>query len=307
MRIDYADWIACHHSDKQLFVAAWQPAQYASGLHHIEVRVTDAGGRRNTLRQPFSIDGTHTAFPLLARIVLMCDVSVVFKCLFAVAASLCVAPLLFFRGWHWLAGRDLVCRPTLQRVRIADGHSDGSGCVGGGGGGSSWCTELMRSAFRRYWFLSTINTLTLPLIVYIVFLCVGPWAYGEVVDGHWGWIFAWGIYVNGGYLPGSLTYLYGFFQLVMCQLPLMCIFGQCVDERYRRLVGVPEKMRNGWTRRCAHVPFALIVAVEVVLAVFFWNAYGPLAFVCGPFRTWSVVLHVVLWWIARRVPDESIR
>lgn len=293
---DREPWIECQQTGKHLFVAPWQPAAYAHGLHQLEVRVSDASGRQHSVRQLFSVDGQRDTFPLLARIVLMCDASVVFRCLFALAAALCVAPLLFFRGWHELAQRGWACRPAFS-------------CRGSGGGGgiAAALCACTRSVFRRFWILSTVNRLAVPLVAYIAYLCVGPWAYGEVIDGHWGWIFSWGIYVNGGYLPGSLTYLYGFFQLVMCQLPLMWIFGRCVEERYCRLVGVLEKPRGGWARRFDHLPFVLIVAVEVVLAVFFWNAYGALAFVCGPFRTWSVVLHVALWWMARHVPEQSLR
>lgn len=290
VRIDVGPWLNCVPADDltQLFVAAWTPNDYAHGLHQLEVRVSDASGRQQSVQHTFSIDGTRTSFPLLARLVLMCDVSVVFRCLFAVAASLCIAPLVFLRVWHELARHGRACRPAQTTGRSADG-------------------ARTRSLCRAVWLLASVNRLALPLVGYVVYLCVGPWAYGEVIDGHWGWIFAWGIYVNGGYLPGSLTYLYGFLQLVMCQLPLMYILGRCVDARFRRLVGVPEKPRAKWQRKFAHAPFVLIVAVEVVLAIFFWYAYGMLAFLCGPFRTWSVVLHIVLWWTARHVPEQSVR
>jgi len=41
----------------------------------------------------------------------------------------------------------------------------------------------------------------------------GPWSVGEVIEGYTGVIFAWGIIVNGTYLPGSFTYAYGFLQV----------------------------------------------------------------------------------------------
>ena len=41
----------------------------------------------------------------------------------------------------------------------------------------------------------------------------GPWSIGAVIEGHVGAIFAWGILVNGSYLPGSFTYAYGFLQV----------------------------------------------------------------------------------------------
>lgn len=35
----------------------------------------------------------------------------------------------------------------------------------------------------------------------------------EVIDGHTGLMFVWGLYVKGALLPGSLTYVYGIFQV----------------------------------------------------------------------------------------------
>lgn len=53
-----------------------------------------------------------------------------------------------------------------------------------------------------------------PLTLYAVYITVGPWSIGAVIEGHVGAIFAWGIIVNGAYLPGSFTYAYGFLQVV---------------------------------------------------------------------------------------------
>lgn len=41
----------------------------------------------------------------------------------------------------------------------------------------------------------------------------GPWFMAEVIDGHTGLMFVWGLYVKGALLPGSLTYVYGIFQV----------------------------------------------------------------------------------------------
>lgn len=41
----------------------------------------------------------------------------------------------------------------------------------------------------------------------------GPWFMAEVLDGHTGLMFVWGLYVRGALLPGSLTYIYGIFQV----------------------------------------------------------------------------------------------
>ena len=50
----------------------------------------------------------------------------------------------------------------------------------------------------------------------------GPWLVGEIMEGHTGVIFAWGMFVHGSYLPVPLTYLYGVLQVKYCLL-LPCV------------------------------------------------------------------------------------
>ena len=60
-----------------------------------------------------------------------------------------------------------------------------------------------------------------PLIVWIWYhlvtlwptCLVGPWFIGELVDGHLGVSAVWGVYVNGAFVPGTLTYIYGLIQV----------------------------------------------------------------------------------------------
>ena len=37
----------------------------------------------------------------------------------------------------------------------------------------------------------------------------GPWFLGELLEGHTGVVFVWGMFVYGSYLPLCLTYVYG--------------------------------------------------------------------------------------------------
>lgn len=42
----------------------------------------------------------------------------------------------------------------------------------------------------------------------------GPWFIGEVIDGHNGACFAFGVFVDGHFLEGSLTYVVGVIQVI---------------------------------------------------------------------------------------------
>lgn len=166
------------------------------------------------------------------------------------------------------------------------------------------------SLIQRFWILSTVDRIFWPILGYCFYLSIGPWSIGEVIDDHIGVIFIWGIYIDGAYLPGSLTFLYGFFQLLLCQFPLICIYAACVEKRYKRYIGLPMKQYRATPfalRKMSQIPFCLIMTIEVALAVFFGIAYGTLAFLLGPFRTWSVILNFTLWYMARNVPDQCLK
>lgn len=79
--------------------------------------------------------------------------------------------------------------------------------------------------------LSTIDRLFFPLALYPIYLTIGPWAFGYIVEDNLGIIFAWGIFIRGAYLPGSFTYAYGFLQMLIFQFPLVLIIAKCVKYR----------------------------------------------------------------------------
>lgn len=66
---------------------------------------------------------------------------------------------------------------------------------------------------RKLWMLSAVDVTFWPLVLYPVYLTFGPWSIGYLVEDHIGIVFAWGIFVNGTFLPGSFTYVYGFIQV----------------------------------------------------------------------------------------------
>lgn len=41
----------------------------------------------------------------------------------------------------------------------------------------------------------------------------GPWFIGELIDGHSGACFAFGVFIDGHFLEGSLTYVVGVVQV----------------------------------------------------------------------------------------------
>lgn len=166
---------------------------------------------------------------------------------------------------------------------------------------------IVTKVVQHYWILSSVNRIFWPVILYCFYLGFGPWVFCDIVDGHYGIVFAWGIYLNGTFLPGSLTYIYGFTQLLLCQIPMNWVFSRSLVKRYYEAIGMPAKSHRGWWKKFFRALFYLIMTVEVALAIFFGLLYGAMAFFLGVSRTWSVAMNIYLYYLARNVPDHALR
>lgn len=206
VKVDDGSWQNCTHVQGPLYVHPWDPNLYAVGIHHIHVIIKDVAGRQKITTQPFSLDGTRMSFQVLPRLALMSNISTVFQFLFGTLLALCVLPLCILKYLH-----KLVKARKLQRPRLS--------------------SNFFQNWIRKMWILSTVDRVFYPLVLYALYLTVGPWSIGEVIEGYTGIIFAWGIIVNGAYLPGSFTYAYGFLQMCTFQLPMTLILAHSVDMR----------------------------------------------------------------------------
>lgn len=273
----------CKQMNANLYVVPWDPTIYREGLHYMTVTVIDNDSRENQVVQPFRFDEKQSLhFDPIALFVLYTDATLIFKSVFWFSLFLCVSPLIFFRIWH-----ELVKAGTVRRMR-----------------GS--CRGAM-SIVQHYWLVSAVDRIFWPVVLYCFYLAFGPWVFCDIVDGHYGIVFAWGIYLDGAFLPGSLTYLYGASQLLFCQFPLNWVFSRCLAKRYFEVLKMPAKSHRGWWKKFFRALFYLIMTVEVALAIFFGLLYGALAFLLGVSRTWSVVMNLYLYYLARNVPDNALR
>ncbi|KAG8240349.1 hypothetical protein J437_LFUL000824 [Ladona fulva] len=164
---------------------------------------------------------------------------------------------------------------------------------------------LMSDISKIFLFGTMLIVCVVPLSIIKLMhkLVKGPWSIGEVIEKHTGVIFAWGTIIRGAYLPGSFTYAYGFFQMLSYQLPLTLFLAHCVDNRFYYF----RAKRSHLKRFCFHFPFVVIVSLQVMFAYFFWLAYGTMAFLLGPLRTWSIALGIVLWQYAINLPEKCLR
>lgn len=217
--------------------------------------------------------------------------------------ALCIAPLILLRIWHQLIiGTTFIefrkLKINCHSIHFTAGYLSRR---------RSSCRASM-SWFQKLWIMSTINRMFWPIVLYCIYVAVGPWAICEVVDGQWGALFIWGVYVNGRFFPGSLTYIYAFSQLTFCQFPLIWIFSKCTAKRYYQVIGMPTKNHRGSVlRKFFRITYYIIICIEILLAIYFGVYYGAIAFIIGPFRTWSVVMNIYLYYFAQKLPEQMLK
>lgn len=77
--------------------------------------------------------------------------------------------------------------------------------------------------------------------------------------------------------------------------------------RFQYQVLKPGKSKTLLGQIGLHLPFIIILSIQLLMAYFFWLAYGTLAFLLGPLRTWSVIIALVLWHQALILPEKCTR
>ncbi|KAL1489693.1 hypothetical protein ABEB36_013633 [Hypothenemus hampei] len=281
VRIDKEPWTDLKHIKGPLYVTSWDASKYNRGLHYIEVYVKDTEGREKTEKSPFALDGTKLTFGVLPRLALMSNLSYIFWSFFIVTLIVYLLPLILMKYFHKAITAGFFAQPRLK-----------GNCI------KCWT--------KRLWILTTVNRIFWPMVLYPLYLVFGPWSVGYIVEDYIGVIFSWGIFVDGAFLPGSFTYAYGFIQMITFQIPLTFILISTVYQRYNQLSLKPGKASFKRTI-VAHLPFAIVFTIQVIMAYLFWLAYGTMAFILGPLRTWSLVLAAIVYYTALHLPESCFR
>merc|ERR1719471_872400 len=136
--------------------------------------------------------------------------------------------------------------------------------------------------------LSSLDGFFYPLVLGPLYLSLGPWFVGEVLTGSIGIVFCWGTFVSGSFLPTATSWLYGAYHLATTHLPLVLLLATSLNSRREHDYSLVRTLRNNGL-------MLVIVLKQVWLVHAFYNAYGFMAVIFGPFRTGYLILTVILW------------
>uniref|UniRef100_A0AAY4BBD1 Transmembrane protein 62 n=1 Tax=Denticeps clupeoides TaxID=299321 RepID=A0AAY4BBD1_9TELE len=126
---------------------------------------------------------------------------------------------------------------------------------------------------------------------------------GQVVDGHSGVCFAFGVFVDGHFLEGSLTYIVGSLQLVFFNIPLTCYLCWSLHLRCR---GNSFRAHFHWRTAWVHVAMLALLLWQGYSCYVLLETYGRLAFLLSPVRTWALLLGLLLAYRAWKGPSAVL-
>ncbi|XP_018420392.1 PREDICTED: transmembrane protein 62 [Nanorana parkeri] len=262
--IDGIEMGEAEHSSGPLYVFEWSAEAYISGLHEVKVQVKDAAERKQTRSHLFSLeDDVSVSFSLFPSLILLTDHYIVAQVLFIVMVLSQLLVLIIFR---------IRKRPILR--------------------GPPGCFTL--ASFSMH-VLSKNNVFFYAIVLLTLFTAIGPWFIGEIIDGHMGACFAFGVIVAGHFLDGSLTYMVGIAQMAFFNIPLTAYLCWCLLCRCKGH-GFFSHLRH--TRKVVCVPvhffMLLLLAWQIYSCFFLLLTYGTLATFLSPMKLWLVVVTLVL-------------
>ncbi|XP_040268699.1 transmembrane protein 62 isoform X1 [Bufo bufo] len=252
------------HSSGPLYVLEWMAEKYKTGLHEIKVQVEDAAERSGSRSHLFSLeDDADVSFSIFPSLILLMDHYVLSQVLFILIVLSQLILLIVFR----------IRRRTVLR-------------------GPPGCFTL--ASFSVH-VLCKCNTFFYAILLLNLYTAVGPWFIGEIIDGHVGACFAFGVVVGGHFLQGSLTYMVGITQMVFFNIPMTMYLCWCLLLRCRGF-GFFSHLKNSRKIVCIpiHLFIFLLLAWQTYSVFFLMLTYGTLAAFLSPMKLWLVVATLVL-------------
>uniref|UniRef100_A0A673KJ14 Transmembrane protein 62-like n=1 Tax=Sinocyclocheilus rhinocerous TaxID=307959 RepID=A0A673KJ14_9TELE len=151
--------------------------------------------------------------------------------------------------------------------------------------------RLSSQAWTSLHLVSKSNTFFYSLLLFNLCTALGPWIIGEVIDGHNGACFAFGVFVDGHFLEGSLSYVVGVIQVLFFNMPLTYYLCWSLHHRCRGTSFRSHFCRPGsrWRTLAMHIGMLVLMIWQAYSCYFLLETYGLLAFFLSPVRSWGII------------------
>lgn len=58
---------------------------------------------------------------------------------------------------------------------------------------------------QKYLTFASIDRIYFPVLFWLMYTAIGPWSFHDILDNIRGYIFVWGTFVKGEFVPGTLV------------------------------------------------------------------------------------------------------
>ncbi|CAH8523399.1 unnamed protein product [Heterobilharzia americana] len=273
-----------------LYILSWNPSQWSDAshsFHTIEVTAKDTFGNQRTVTQPFSFqDPTEFKTGFLSRYFISTNLSTSVAVLYYMLWILMCTFVILPRFFH---------RPRFI------------GCL--------YRTRLGKGMYR----LSSTNRILFVVLIYMLYSISCPIFMGYLVDDEFGYVFCYGIYINGIYLPEQLTYVLAAAQLLLLFIFLLSFSIHCGKRQFDPITSLDKEQitqysdnslrtsNRGGIRfsrfhiqiksnssRCILIALVVHTFSQLVAAlIFIWFPYGFIAFLLSP----GCILPIIVSWL----------
>ncbi|XP_043839817.1 transmembrane protein 62 isoform X3 [Dromiciops gliroides] len=262
------------HLSGPIFILKWNPRNYSEGSHTIEVNVQDSSGRNNIVQHIFSIKGDiHVKFDFMPSFILLTDHYIVARIIFVLIVLLPQLLLITFR--------------YLRKIKLK---------------GTPGCINLAIFSFN---VLSKTDAFYYIVLFLNFYTALGPWFVGEIIDGKLGCCFSFGVFVDGHFFQGSMTFVFGIIQMLLFNIPLLVylcwtlllrcqgyIFSSHLKGRYHKILPV-------------HILMLLFYLYQLNSCYWLGKAYGPVTVLFSPMYAWlALFAPVFVRWAWILSPSE---
>ena len=267
-----------------LYILPWDSEKYKTGVHFIRVRVMDEENNEKLFEQKFSLnpDEAERFNSLMPNIVLRSSFATLFHALFGLTLALnilipvCLKVILRLLQSGKLT---LSYRKKIQRV-------------------------LNFCLVRKLMLVVSHDLILVSMMVFVLYMALGPWVFGSMIEGRLGAVFAWGVVVDSTRVRSQVPFAYYFVHFGLIHPVMVLGIGHLLDFRYG------QATTRALTSRLGHVSITasllLMTTGALILSLTFWMQFGVLGFFLGPLKTWSYFFYSLMFWLAWRTKPEVL-
>ena len=259
-------------------VSGWDWRKFSHGIHDLSVTVVSADGAEKTVRQQFSLNPAEAELldNGLANFVLRSSFTTLFQTLYWLTLLLNLTVSLGLKGLYHLAHTDKL-PGRLRQILL------------------SCCRFCL---FRALMLVASRDLIFFSLLGFLLYIAVGPWVVGTMVEANTGAVFAWGVLVGKHLVEAQVPFAFYFLHCGIVHPVMVVVVGQILDHRN----GV-----KGWRGPLLTSILLLIVtAFSLLTSLNFWCQYGVLGFLLGPLKTWSHLFYCLIFLLAWRTGDNHL-